>query len=54
MSMRESNELYSIIWQYIELSSLSNVEAIGILELIKSELINGTIQQFDSEDDSMN
>jgi hypothetical protein len=50
MSMRESNEMYEIIWQYIESSTLSNVEAIGILELIKSELINGTIQQLDTDD----
>lgn len=50
MSLRESNEFYEIIWQYIEMSSLSNVEAIGILELIKSELINGTLQQFDTDE----
>lgn len=49
MSLRESNEFYEIIWQYIEMSSLSNVEAIGILELIKSELINGTIRQFEDD-----
>jgi len=39
MAVKEINELYDIIWDYIETCEMMNVEVIGVMEVVKAELL---------------
>jgi len=45
---KEATELYNIIWQYIESSELGDYEVIGILEVVKNDIL-GMMHDNDNE-----
>jgi len=39
MAVKEINELYDIIWDYMEINDVPALEAIGLMEVVKAELV---------------
>jgi len=39
MAVKEINELYDIIWDYMEINDVPVLEALGLMEVVKAELL---------------